>query len=154
MEALAAAGGGAVVGAAGSDAWDAIRLAVARWFGRGDAERERAELVRLDQTAAELDGADLADAERARIGHTAAWRTRFAVLLEGLPEHERLVAADELRALVTAWPGGDTSAVTGDSGVAVGRDATNRAEHGSVAATVIHGGVRLEHPSKPDPTQG
>ncbi|MFZ3474947.1 hypothetical protein ACODT3_01270 [Streptomyces sp. 4.24] len=49
--ALAAAGGAAVVQAAGTDAWTGLRQAVAGWFARGDARREQAALERLDQTA-------------------------------------------------------------------------------------------------------
>jgi hypothetical protein len=54
LTALAAAGGTAVVQAAGTDAWTGLRQAVARWFGRGDRQRERVELERLDRTAGEL----------------------------------------------------------------------------------------------------
>ncbi|MGW3938395.1 hypothetical protein [Streptomyces phaeochromogenes] len=154
LEALAAAGGSAVVQAAGSDAWTATRLAVARWFGRGDTERERAELTRLDRTAAELEGADNAELECARIGQTAAWQTRFAVLLASLDEAERLRAAVELRTLLSDRLSVGTSVTAEGNGVAVGRDGNNHAEHGSVAATMIHGGARIEHPSQPDPSQG
>lgn len=154
LEALAAAGGSAVVQAAGSDAWAATRLAVARWFGRGDTERERAELARLDRTAAELDGAEPPDAERTRVAQAAAWQTRFAVLLASLGEVECARAAVELRALLVDRPGTDVSVSAEGRGLAVGRDSNNHAEHGSVAAAVIHGGARIEHPSQPDPSQG
>jgi hypothetical protein len=43
LAALAAAGGAAVVQAAGTDAWNGFRQAVARWFARGDAQREQAD---------------------------------------------------------------------------------------------------------------
>ncbi|WP_328498893.1 hypothetical protein OHS59_43680 [Streptomyces sp. NBC_00414] len=129
-------------------------MAVARWFGRGDPERERAELTRLDRTAAELERADGAELEGARIGQTAAWQTRFAVLLAGLDEAERVRAEAELRSLVAGRPGPGTFVTAEGNGVGVGRDGNNHAEHGSVAATMIHGGARIEHPSQPDPSQG
>jgi hypothetical protein len=48
LVALAAAGGTAVVQAAGTDLRADFRERVATWFGRGDAEREHAELERLN----------------------------------------------------------------------------------------------------------
>ncbi|MFF3208460.1 hypothetical protein [Streptomyces sp. NPDC002962] len=52
--AAAAAGGSAVVQAAGTDLWNGFRGRVAEWFGRGDAVRESRELERLDRRASEL----------------------------------------------------------------------------------------------------
>ena len=49
-----------MVQAAGTDAWTGLRLEVARWFGRGDGQREQAELERLDQTADRLETAEAA----------------------------------------------------------------------------------------------
>jgi hypothetical protein len=82
LTALAAAGGTAVVQAAGTDAWTGFRQAVARWFGRGDAQREQAELERLDQTAAALETADPTQADRVRISSEAAWHARIEAALE------------------------------------------------------------------------
>lgn len=56
-----------VVTAAGHDAWAGLRQAVARWFGRGDVQRECVELERREQTRAVLQAAEPAEAERARI---------------------------------------------------------------------------------------
>lgn len=86
LTALAAAGGAAVVQAAGTDLWTGLRQAVAGWFGRGDAEREQAELQRLDRTAAELRSAPADEAERLRIRAEAAWQARMEALLENLGE--------------------------------------------------------------------
>jgi hypothetical protein len=47
LAALAAAGGTAVVQAAGTDAWAGFRSRVAKWFARGDTEREQIALERL-----------------------------------------------------------------------------------------------------------
>lgn len=96
LAALAAAGGTAVVEAAGTDAWAGLRARVAQLFGRGDDGRERAELARLDATAAALTGAGPGDGggagsgvgQSVRIRQEAFWQARFAALLEG-PEWDR-----------------------------------------------------------------
>ncbi|GAA3835008.1 hypothetical protein ACFS5L_19685 [Streptomyces phyllanthi] len=99
--AVAAAGGGAIVQAAGTDAWAGIRSGVARILGRGESGRERAELERLDQTRAELESAgDGAGAERVQTVLVTRWQTRLEMLLEQLPEEERQQVAAELQALV------------------------------------------------------
>lgn len=128
LAALAAAGGTAVVEAAGTDAWAGLRARVAQLFGRGDERRERAELARLDATAAALTGAGPGDGggagsgvgQSVRIRQEAFWQARFAALLEG-PEWDRTAA--ELRALLRGeTPGavsgntftGPTAVQTGD----------------------------------------
>lgn len=154
LAALAAAGGTAVVSAAGTDAWGALRQAVARWFGHGDDGREQAELERLDRTAAALQGEVPGGLERVWNHEVSFWQTRFEAALESLDAAERLRIAAALRDLLAEHSpaGGGVSA--GAGGVAAGGDISNRAERGSVAATVIHGGVSISHPSQPDPSQG
>ncbi|MFE9112841.1 hypothetical protein ACFYN9_24910 [Streptomyces collinus] len=99
--AVAAAGGGAIVQAAGTDAWAGIRSGVARILGRGESDREQAELERLDQTRAELESAsDGAEAERVQTVLVTRWQTRLEMLLEQLPDEERRQVAAELQALV------------------------------------------------------
>ncbi|MDX3534175.1 hypothetical protein PV721_07310 [Streptomyces sp. MB09-01] len=151
--ALATAGGTAVVQAAGTDAWDSFRAQVAGWFGRGDTDRASGELVRLDRSASELAtaGADTGG-ERARIRQEAMWQARFEGLLESLPDDQRDRAAEELRALLDAPAAPGVSA--GDAGLAVGGDLHVRADHGSIAAAVIHGGAHLSPPPPPAPSQG
>ena len=100
LTALAAAGGTAVVQAAGKDAWAGFRSGVARWFGRGDAEREQVALERLDRTAAALEAARLGEVERVRADQEASWQTSFETLLGGLDGVEQQRAADELRDLL------------------------------------------------------
>ncbi|MFJ2170343.1 hypothetical protein [Streptomyces griseofuscus] len=153
LTALAASGGTAVVTAAGTDAWTGVRQAVARWVGRGDALRERAELERLDQTAVVLVAAEPDEVERVRIRQEASWQTRIEAVLEGLAAGEREDAAEQLRSLLAqhAPQGG---AVAGPGGLAVGGNADIHAEKGSIAAGVIHGGARIDNPRKPDPSQG
>lgn len=138
LTALAAAGGAAVVQAAGTDLWTGLRQAVAGWFGRGDAEREQAELQRLDRTAAELRSAPADEAERLRIRAEAAWQARMEALLENLGEVERSRAAEELRTLLAEQNARGGGPTTGSGGVAVGGDLDIRADGGSIAAGVIH----------------
>ncbi|MEU5809398.1 hypothetical protein [Streptomyces sp. NPDC047718] len=102
LTALAAAGGAAVVQAAGTDAWEGLRGRLARWFGRGDAQRERDELARLDRSAAEVTAAaeDDATADRVRARQEVAWQTRIETLLEGLADEQRTEAAELLQELL------------------------------------------------------
>ncbi|WP_328296941.1 hypothetical protein OG389_03355 [Streptomyces sp. NBC_00435] len=152
--ALAAAGGAAVVQAAGTDLWEGLRQRVGRWFGRGDAERERAALNNLDRTERELAQAGPASVEGVRRDQTVMWRTRIEGLLENLPASEQAVARAELEDLLNdpASPGGATA---GQGGLAVGGNLRDiRADHGSIAAGTISGGARITSPPKPDPSQG
>lgn len=151
MTALAAAGGTAVVQAAGTDAWTGVRQQVARWFGRGNPQREHAELERLDQTAGELEVARPAEVERVRIRQEAAWQARIEALLEGLEDIERARVADELRTLL-AQQTFHSTASAGQSGLAVGGNVDVRADHGSAAAVTM-GNVTLGNPSQPGPHQ-
>ncbi|MFK4223400.1 hypothetical protein [Streptomyces sp. NPDC019890] len=153
LTALAAAGGSAVVQAAGTDVWTGLRQAVARWFGRGDGQRERAELERLDQTAGELEAAEAGAAERMRIRQEAAWQARIEAMLESLDDAQQTQAAEELRALLSQHTRlGGVSA--GQGGLAVGGNMDISAEEGSIAAGVIHGGAHINRPPAPDPSQG
>ncbi|MGW2303864.1 hypothetical protein [Streptomyces sp. NPDC001809] len=153
MIAIAAAGGTAVVQAAGTDAWMGLRGRVAQWVGRGNPQRENAELERLDRTAYELETAEPSTTERVRIRQEAAWQARIEALLEGMDDTERAKASQELRALLhqQGSPGGVSA---GPGGLAVGGDVGIHAEGGSVAAGVIHGGAHIGHPQVPDPSQG
>ncbi|WP_157968744.1 hypothetical protein [Streptomyces geranii] len=101
LMAAAGAGGAAVVQAAGTDAWTGLRQRVARLLGRGDPQRERTELERLDRTAQALEEADVTgETERVLLRQEASWQTRFESLLENLEDSEQQVAA-ELQALVS-----------------------------------------------------
>ncbi len=147
LVALAASGGTAVVTAAGTDAWASVRTAVAGWFGRGDAPRERAELERLDRTAAVVREAGPGEAERVGIRQEAVWQARIEDLLESLPTDERGRAVEQLHALLgrRAAQGGVSA---GAGGLAVGGDVNVRAEGGSVAA-VRMGDVTIGGPVDP-----
>ncbi|WAZ25779.1 hypothetical protein STRCI_007297 [Streptomyces cinnabarinus] len=100
LVALAAAGGAAVVQAAGTDAWEGLRSRLARWFGRGNAESESRELERLDRSADDLATLDDGEATQVRVRQEAAWQARIEALLESLGDGERERAAQELRALL------------------------------------------------------
>jgi hypothetical protein len=115
---LAAAGGGAVVQAAGTDAWNGLRHRVGEIFGRGDAARAQAELERLDRTARVLaPGSTVGPAGMAaeRQRQEGVWAGRFEALLEGLDGPGRERAAGELRELLAfaAVSAGDTAVATG-----------------------------------------
>ncbi|MFE7357560.1 hypothetical protein ACFU8Q_31540 [Streptomyces sp. NPDC057543] len=98
--ALAAAGGGAIVQAAGTDAWNGVRSGIARALGRGEEAWEQRELERLDQTQAALDAATEGELERVQTAQAAVWQNRLEMLLEELPEAQRLQVAAELRAVI------------------------------------------------------
>lgn len=160
LAALAATGGTAVIQAAGTDLWVTFRERVAGLFGRGQQRQTEAALEQLDQTAAMLkqavvDSEDGADLERVRTRLEIAWQTKFTELLESLAPDEREKAAEQLRELVDLAQGqgqGNVSATTG--GMAVRGDVDIRAEGGSVAAGVVHGGVSIGNPRQPGPDQG
>ena len=84
---------------------------------------------------------EIAQAELGR-----AWQLRLQDLLEEDPGIE-----GDLRALVQeireALPAGVVTAA--DHSVAAGRDVTIRADHGGVAAAVIHGSVAPPDPPSP-----
>lgn len=105
LAAVAAAGGTAVVQAAGTDAWGGLRQRLARLLGRADDRRERAELEQLDRTAELLAAAGLTEAEHVRECQETSWRGRFEALLESLDAEEREEAAAELRRLAAGQPG-------------------------------------------------
>ncbi|MGD6742993.1 hypothetical protein ACOKM3_14245 [Streptomyces sp. BH106] len=157
MAALAAAGGTAVVQAAGTDAWTGFRQRTALWFSRGIPQRENAELERLDRTADGLESAGPAELEQVRIRQQAAWQARIEVFLESLDGTERDQAAEQLNALLEQCiPQGGVSA--GQGGQAVGGNVDIRADHGAVAAWSIRdvtlGTGSDENPPPPGAPQG
>ncbi len=99
VDALAALAGNTIVAAAVTDAFDGVRVKVARIFGRDkpDGRIQR----RLDETRQQLTAASAADAgdrERAQSAQARQWETRLADLLADHPE-----AAAELRALIAEF---------------------------------------------------
>lgn len=102
LVALSAAGGTAVVQAAGTSLWEGTRSRVARLFGRGDAVREEGELDRLDRTAAAVAAASEPEARRVGEQEAAVWRDRIRDLLSSAEEDELVELTAHLRALVDA----------------------------------------------------
>ncbi len=100
---LAAAGGTAVVQAAGTEAWTGLRQAVGRLFGRGEEEHSGRTEERLDGTAAALEAVGQEEAEQVRLRQAVAWQTRFEDLLAGVDGQERTLVVHELRALVQEY---------------------------------------------------
>jgi len=143
LTALAAAGGTAVVQAAGKDAWAGFRGRVAKWFARGDPEREHVALERLDRTAAALEAAGPGEVERVLAGQEASWQTMFELLLEGLDGGEQQRAADELRDVLAGFAGGRAAAV-GQGAAAVAGNVDIHAETGGAAAWQM-GNVQIGH---------
>lgn len=137
-EAVAALAGSAVVTAATTDGWEAVKQRFARLLGRGDADREQLAAGRLEETRKLLAGAADADLEPARAAQAERWTVRLADLLDENPGAE-----DELRVLVAevqaSLAPGMVSAV--DHSVAAGRDVRIAANFGGVAAAIIHGNV-------------
>ena len=95
LEALATAGGTAVVSAAGTEIWQQLRTRVARLLGRGEEASTTLVNQRLDRTYAELQAASAEGEENVRAALVSAWTTRLTDLLEERPQ-----VAAEVRALV------------------------------------------------------
>lgn len=147
LTAMAAAGGTAVVQAAGTDVWNSARGLTARMLGRGNTVREQAALDRLDLTASELERATEPDAARVRARQEAFWETRFADLIAASDEHARAEAVTQLQELVDLVNRlAATPTVQANGGLVVEGAMTIRAEGGSVAGGVIHGGIHLTNP--------
>lgn len=122
LTALAAAGGTAVVQAAGTDGWAEIRQAVARLLSRANPSREGAALQRLDRTAETLTGVrESAEVRR----QEDLWRMRFEAVLEELEGQERDYVINELRSLAD-------------------RQSASRRGGTAVAGNVFHGPTALQ----------
>ncbi|MFE5240473.1 MULTISPECIES: hypothetical protein [unclassified Streptomyces] len=156
LAALATAGGAALVSAAGTDLWEAVRSRIARLTSRGDGEAERVTLQRLDRTAAELESNDT-DSDgvvRSRGRLQNEWTVRLSDALDAADGPERNELADYLRELAAAVAqlgpaaaGG--TATAGDGGFAAAGDVTIRAEHGGYAAGVQNFGDAPANPTQP-----
>jgi hypothetical protein len=135
-EALAA-GGTAVVQAAGTDARAGFRAPSRSGLAPGDTGREQVVLERRDRTAAALEAAGPGEVERVQARQETSWQTLFEILLEGLQGEEQRRAADELRDRLARFPGG-RAAVALQDGVAVAGDVNIHAGTGGAAA-LAHG---------------
>lgn len=123
IDALAALAGNTIVAAAVTDAFDGVRIKVARIFGRGklDPRIQR----RLDETRQQLAAAG--DREHAQAAMARQWETRLADLLADHPdvaaELEGLIA--EFRPALPQAGGNVTNTMSGtvsNGPVLMGRD--------------------------------
>ncbi|AUA14995.1 hypothetical protein CFP59_07179 [Streptomyces malaysiensis subsp. malaysiensis] len=130
-----------MVRAVGTAFWPMTQRRAAELVGRGDAERVRAELVRLDRTAQALTPPPSGDAGAERARQEGLWAGRFEALLDRLEGTEQSGAAAELCALLESLTAsvGDTAI---DTGNATARD-------GSSAIT----GIRNVGGSRPGPSK-
>lgn len=106
LAALAAAGGGAIVQAAGSDAWEGLRTRVAQLLGR-EPQTQQVVLERLDHTRTALQQAAenstdtrTGTLEQTVVRQETAWQTRLEDFLESLDDTERQEATAQLQALL------------------------------------------------------
>ncbi|MER5965405.1 hypothetical protein [Streptomyces sp. NPDC002057] len=152
LAALAAAGGAAVVQAAGTSAWQGLQQAVAQWFARGDGARQRVELERLDRSAAALETARADERAGVRNGQQGAWQARFEQALENLSDSEREEAAEILQGLLQRHAPVDGAETPAD-GPMIRGDVSIRADHGSAAAVQMRD-VTVGIPPQPGPQQG
>lgn len=134
VEALATTASSAVVTAAATDAFEAVRHKVARLFGRG--EPDQAIEQRLQATQQDISSAGESNSDRVRASLARDWAVRFKDFLADNPD-----AVEELAALVTELRLGVT-AIGG--ALAAGRDTSVIADHGT-AAGVVHGDVSVTY---------
>ena len=144
MAALTIVASRAVVAAAATDAWEAVRHRFARLMGRGDSQQTHLIEQRLEITREQLTTATGAESEKGRATLEAPWAALLADLLQKDPSAEADVRA-LVEAIQAALPAGKVSAA--DHAVATGRDVTITASGGGVAAGVIHGNVTMPNPT-------
>ncbi len=154
LTALAAAGGTAVVQAAGTDAWEGFQRRVAKIFSHGNTEREGAEMKLLELTAVALESSPEDELERFRSREQDMWRTRFEALLECSDELERKRTADDLQALLAEQTVATDSVEVSLGGLTAGRDIKIRGGRGGIAAGIISGGVHMDKIVRSRPSQG
>ncbi|MFI8849001.1 hypothetical protein ACIGW3_02185 [Streptomyces sp. NPDC053499] len=141
LTALATEGGRAVVRAVGTAFWPVMQRSAAELVGRGDAERVRAELMRLDRTAHALTRPPSGDAGAERARQEGLWAGRFEALLDRLEGAEQSSAAAELHALLESLTASASDTAI-DTGNATARGA-------SIAIT----GIRNAGGSRPGPSK-
>ncbi|WP_431040750.1 hypothetical protein ACQUSR_01800 [Streptomyces sp. P1-3] len=78
-----------------------MRARLAAVLGRGEPQRERAELERLDQTATELAATPVDHAEIVSAVQMGMWRARFEQLLEAADERDRASLVRELESVIS-----------------------------------------------------
>lgn len=140
---MAAAGGAALAGAAGTDAWKYARDGFSRLLGRGDKDQEGRVRRRLDATAAIVEQAAPDDRPAVRTVERDSWATRLRDAAEEDPaivgELQELVREVESRlpAAEQRWVQHVTVSGAGASANVVqgGNIVTNHYGTGSAAST-------------------
>jgi hypothetical protein len=130
----------ALVTAAVTDSWEKVRLRVASWFGRGVPDSKT--LERLAATRAEIVSVTPSERDQVQQALAQQWAGRFKDLIADHP-----LAAEELDDLVNELAM-VTASASGYS-VAAGGNVTIKADHGGLAAGVIHGAVAAPGPTVP-----
>ncbi|MFE4582821.1 hypothetical protein [Streptomyces chartreusis] len=156
ITAVAAAGGTAVIAAAGTDLWTSFRDRLAKLLGRGDAEAEQTILQHLERTAAELPPASPNGSGATRSQLEAAWAGQIASILRTLPDYEGEELAGRLQELTAeialrAKTRGNIAEAR-DHGQAIGGDMNINAENGGYAAGQMNFGSMPENPPQPGQT--
>ena len=147
LDALAAAGGTAVVQAAGTDFWVAFRDQIARIFSRDGRHDAMKVMMRLDESATALAQAAETGVGQVRARVEVSWQTRLQDLFESLDDSGRQEIANQLRELVNMAKQQAVGGPVVGSGIALGSNAEIHATGGSVVSGVIHGDVKLKNPS-------
>ncbi|RSS80713.1 hypothetical protein [Streptomyces sp. WAC06614] len=143
IAAMAAAGAGAIVQAAGTDAWATVRDRVTRIFGR-DQQEVAAESLEQTSVALEEASSQPGEVDRARALQLALWQVRFEQLLANLEGERQTHVAAQLSELSDhTGPRIASGAVNFNSNVSV------RADGGSIAGAYFGGEVRIENPRDP-----
>jgi hypothetical protein len=86
LQAIATAGGSAIVGAMATDGWKAVRARVAKLFGHGNVVDQAAAEEFLDTDARLVEFAEEGDRDRTRAELLPAWQVRLAEFLRRHPE--------------------------------------------------------------------
>lgn len=137
--------GNALVTAAVTDAWEDVRHKIACLFGRGEADPKIE--PKLDDTWRQLSTArSMGELQRVQAELARDWTVRLKDLLADYPaaEAELATLVEEIRPVVAA----------ADHSVVSARDTNVSADHGSVAAAVLHGDVTPPGPSGPGSADG
>ncbi|MFI5980838.1 hypothetical protein ACIBEA_08200 [Streptomyces sp. NPDC051555] len=138
---LASAGALALLNAVATDAWQGARAGFTRLFGRGEAERERIVATRIDEVAAQLEGAGEQRRDQVREALLLVWRTRLTDLLEERPDAIREMRAlvAHLQAMSPDAPSQGTAAVGTGSAFSANSGGLNITNTGTVGDITVHG---------------
>ncbi|MEU9100634.1 hypothetical protein [Streptomyces sp. NPDC048361] len=148
LAAIAAAGAGALVQAAGTDAWTGIRDRVSHLFGR---EQEQRTSESLDLTLTALEHANpSSELAQVRARQAVYWQVRFEDLLNSLAAEQQQLAVVQLREVIE----GMRQSGSPSDHLSISGDVSVRATHGSVAGVLLTGDIHIENPLQPGSERG